>query len=280
MLLPQCTKLFHIWQLSYQRDCWKPGTRRSDNNNDNNIGSRQRCDNDNNSSCICRRNAGTRWGLCLGKMDSYLFFSGDTAASNETNVCWVSDIKMKDQYICNFRYNWTHFKVASNETEAAGTAAPPAPTTTTTTTTTTTEKPLEPCQCLGDPSLLNNTDNAKWGSVSRKLTLTRHFQKSACLLSQHDFSHNNRWSRPCARTLPVSTSKRVRSHFAFWSNQRKNFLGQISIFKKKVAWDWIFCRCGSRTPSEPRWSWDSLCNCTGKVGTCYSFWENLFCQLG
>ena len=145
------------------------------------------------------------------------YFSGDTAASNETNVCWVSDIKMKDLYICNFRYNWTHFKVASNETEPAGTAAPPAPTTTTTTTTTTTEKPLEPCQCLGDPSLLNNTDNVKWGSVSRKLTLTRLFQKSSCLLSQHDFSHNNRWSRPCARTLPVSTSKRWRSHFVFWN---------------------------------------------------------------
>ena len=78
MLLPQCTKLFHIWQLSYQRDCRKPGTRRSDNNNDNNSGSRQRCDNDNNSSCICRRNAGARWGLCLGKMDSYLFIFQET----------------------------------------------------------------------------------------------------------------------------------------------------------------------------------------------------------
>ena len=147
----------------------------------------------------------------------FFYFSGDTATSNETTVCWVSDIKMKDQYMFNVRYNWTHFKVASNETEPAGTAAPPAPTTTTTTTTTTTEKPLEPCQCLGDPSLLNNTDNAKWGSVSRKLTLTRLFQKSACLLSQHDCSHNNRWSRPCTRTLPVSTSKRWRSHFAFWN---------------------------------------------------------------
>ena len=39
---------------------------------------------------------------------------------------------------------------------------------------------------------------------------------------------------------------------------------KIHRLQKRASSD-IFCRCGSRTPWEPRWTWDSLCNCTGKV---------------
>ena len=87
----------------------------------------------------------------------FCFSSGAAAATNQT------DVSFRRKKICVI-FGFCKvliIQVGSNATDT-GAAPTPAPTTTsTTTTTTTTEKPLEPCQCLGDPSLLNNTENAK-----------------------------------------------------------------------------------------------------------------------
>ena len=146
---------------SMNRCCWNQEPRRPGNNNDNDSGCWKRCSHNNYNSGTWERggNSCGRWTYRVGNKTilKFCFSSGAAAATNQTDVSFRSNKICITFGFCKVLI----IQVGSNATDT-GAAPTPAPTTTsTTTTTTTTEKPLEPCQCLGDPSLLNNTENAK-----------------------------------------------------------------------------------------------------------------------